>query len=122
MAQRGAGFRDLLAWQRAYGLALDVYRATGTFPRDELFGLTSQMRRAAVSVPANIAEGYERRTQGEYSQFLRIARGSLGELETYLKLSLDLGYIDQSKAKAMSDQRAEVGRLLNGLLRSLADT
>jgi four helix bundle protein len=82
MAQRGAGFRDLLAWQRAYGLALDVYRATGTFPRDELFGLTSQMRRAAVSVPANIAEGYERRTRGEYSQFLRIARGSLGELSS----------------------------------------
>ena len=89
----GEGFRNLIVWQKAYAFALEVYKAAKNFPRDEIYGLTSQIRRAAVSVSANIAEGYERQHRKEYIQFLMIAKGSLGEVETHLMFARDLAYL-----------------------------
>ena len=87
------GFRGLTAWQKAYALTLDVYKASNVFPKEEVYALSSQLRRAAVSVPSNIAEGYERTHRKKYLQFLSVAKGSLGEIETQLLLAKDLGYI-----------------------------
>src|SRR3972149_1714604 len=90
------GFQRLVAWQKAYALVLTIYKATSAFPRTEQYGMISQMQRSAVSVPANIAEGPERGHRKDYVRFLALARGSLAELETYLLLARDLGYIDVS--------------------------
>ncbi len=98
---------------------LAIYRTTKKFPKNELFGLVSQMRRAASSIPANIAEGSMRHSPKEFQQFLRIARGSMAEMEVWIKLSFDLQYIDQQDFEALSSQCDEVGKLLNGLLKSL---
>jgi four helix bundle protein len=113
-------FHDLIAWQKSMALAKGVYGFTECFPQKELYGLTSQTRRAAVSVPANIAEGHERQTTGEFRQFLGIAKGSLGEVETLILLAKDMGYGDADIADALILDCREVGRLLNGLLKSLA--
>ena len=113
------GFRSLTTWQKAYVLALEIYRITKNFPKQEQYALTSQIRRAAISVSANIAEGYERQHRKEYIQFLMIAKGSLGEVETYLLFSKDLGYLTAEKYKAVNSKRQEVARLLKGLIRSL---
>jgi four helix bundle protein len=113
------GFKKLAVWQKAYNLVLDIYRFSQTFPDSERYGLTSQIRRAAVSVPANIAEGSERQHKKEFLQFLSIARGSLGEVETYLLLAKDLGYINGDKFNDLDDQRKETGRILRGLYKSL---
>ena len=115
----GEGFRNLIVWQKAYNFALGIYKITKAFPHDELYGLTSQMRRAAVSVSGNIAEGYERQHRKEYRQFLFIAKGSLGEVETYLMFARDLEYIKQDEYDALESQRQETAKLLRGLLRSL---
>jgi four helix bundle protein len=109
-------YRDLIAWQRAKSLALSVYRYTRLFPRDEIYGLTSQMRRAAVSVPSNIAEGKGRHSQKELVQFLYHARGSLLELETQLSIAYDLEYIDLPVFEGLQSQTDELGRILNGLI------
>lgn len=115
----GEGFRDLIVWRKAYSFALAVYKTTMVFPSEEKFGLTSQIRRAAVSVSANIAEGYERQHRKEYIQFLTIAKGSLGEVETYLMFAKDLKYIDEKEYDKLEGMRQEVGKLLRGLIRSL---
>ncbi|MBI4317503.1 MAG: four helix bundle protein [Chloroflexi bacterium] len=113
------GFRKLIAWQKGHQLVLLVYELTARHPpRHELFGLTSQMRRAAVSVPANIAEGYTRRHQAEFRQGLNIAKGSLAELEYYLELSRDLGYLTTESYDRAASQLEEVGKILHGLLQS----
>jgi four helix bundle protein len=112
--------RDLVAWQKAMGLIVAVYQASKGYPKDELHALTSQTRRAAASVPANIAEGQGRRSRAEFRQFLGNARGSLLELDTHLELALRLGYLDEGDFKHLSGRLHEVGRLLNGLLRSLS--
>ncbi len=105
---------DLLAWQEAIKLVTAVYSLTKTFPREEQFGLTSQMRRAAVSVPSNIAEGAARGTEKEFSHFLILARGSLSELETQLTISRELGYAsDTTEIDALLDR---VFRLIAGLI------
>ena len=109
-------YRDLIAWQKAKRLALDVYRCTRKFPRDEIYGLTSQMRRAAVSVPSNIAEGKGRYSQKELVHFLYLARGSLLELETQLSIARDLDYIDLLAFKTLESETEELGRILNGLI------
>ena len=109
-------YRDLIAWQKAKSLALSVYRCTRLFPKDEIYGLTSQMRRAAVSVPSNIAEGKGRRSQKELLQFLYHARGSLLELETQLSIAYDLEYMDLQVFKTLQSQTEELGRILNGLI------
>jgi four helix bundle protein len=114
------GFRRLIVWQRAYELTLAIYKHTKNFPKSEQYGLTSQIRRAAVSIPANISEGYERRSRKEYLQFLGIAKGSMGEVETYLLLARDLDYLDNEVYEILETQRQEIGRLLKGLIKSLS--
>jgi four helix bundle protein len=112
-------YRDLNAWKEAMTLAEMCYRLTGAFPREELYGITSQIRRAAVSVPANIAEGYGRENRGEYVQFLKISQGSLKELETHLLLSVRVGLLLDQAAQATLQQCDRVGRILRALIRSL---
>ncbi len=112
-------YKDLIAYQRAYQLTLDIYKSTKRFPKEELFGIVSQMRRSAVSIPCNISEGYCRNHRKEYVQFLNIALGSCGELETLLSLSKDLGYLSQSEFENLYGSRAEVSRILWKLADSL---
>ena len=114
-------YQDLFAWQKSIGLALFIYELTDSYPRHELFGLTSQMRRAAISVPSNIAEGNGRISRGEWQQFLGYARGSLLELETELIVSHRVKLVSDSQLKAALDRSAEVGRLINGLLRASSE-
>jgi four helix bundle protein len=113
-------YRDLLAWQKSVDLVNEIYCCTRTFPREELYGLVSQLRRAAISVPSNIAEGHARISTGEFKQFLGHALGSLMELETQLVISGRLGYIGAQESRDLLERAAEVGRLVNGILRSLA--
>ena len=115
----GEGFRDLMVWQRAYQFALEIYKCSKLFPKDERYGLTNQIRRASVSISANIAEGYERQHRKEYIQFLAIAKGSLGEVETYLMFARDLEFIILEKYKELEEERGEIARLLRGLIGSL---
>jgi four helix bundle protein len=110
-------FRDLIAWQKAMELAKQVYRVTRDMPDAEKFGLTSQMRRAAVSVPSNIAEGHGRQSLTDYIRFLKTARGSLMELQTQLILAEELGFIQMSAE--LRGLQAETDRVLQGLIRSL---
>jgi len=111
---------DLLVWQEGMSLAKDVYAATAAFPKEEAYGLTSQMRRAAVSLPSNVAEGAARGSNKEFVQFLVIARGSLMELETQILLSRDLGYLNNHDELLGRTNKAFA--LLNGLMASLKKT
>lgn len=112
-------FRNLKVWQKAHPLVLDVYRATRTFPKDELYGLVSQMRRSAMSIPTNIAEGCGRQSDPDFVRFLVISNGSTKELDYQLLLSKDLGYIDETNYQNLHSQADEVGRMLNGLINSI---
>ena len=112
-------YRDLVVWKKSMRLVLEIYRSTQGFPRNETYGLTSQLRRAAVSVPSNIAEGQARLSTGEFKQFLGHARGSLVEVETQILIARELGYIEHDKSENLLSTTAEVGRILNGLLYSL---
>ena len=109
------GHRDLVAWQKAMKLVKEIYRVTRDFPRDEIYGLTNQIRRAAVSVPSNLAEGHGRFSRKEFRQFIGRARGSLLEVETQLEIARDLGYLNDSAASELLAQASEVARVLNGL-------
>ena len=113
-------YRELIAWQKAIELVTHVYDETKALPREEIYGLTSQMRRAAVSIPSNIAEGQGRHSTGEFRQFLGNAQGSLYELETQIIIARKLGYLSADSEKSLLTLAAEVGRILNGLDRSLA--
>ena len=113
-------YRDLIAWQKAMDVVTDVYRITESFPTREQFGLTNQARRAAVSVPSNIAEGQGRGTTKDYIHFLHISRGSLQELETQLMLAQRLGYQEASKIEPLLTRTAEVSRIISGLINSLS--
>jgi four helix bundle protein len=113
-------FRDLVAWQKAMELCVNVHLFTQKFPRSELYGLTAQLRRAAVSIPSNIAEGCARMTTGEFIQYLGYARGSLAECETQIYCALRIGYLSEDQAMPDLDLVQNVGRLINGLIRSLA--
>ncbi len=112
-------YKELKVWQKSYQLCLEVYRITALFPNDEKFGLTSQIRRAVVSVPSNIAEGYGRKTTADYIRFLYIAYGSTCELETQIMLSGDLDYMDTKLAKSIIGKTNEVERMLKSLIKSL---
>ncbi len=112
-------YQDLEVWKKSIELAEMVYRVSARFPEEERFGITSQIRRAAVSVAANVAEGAERHGTGEFLQFLGIASGSLAETETFLILAQRLGLTTEDQAKPLMVQASEVGRMLNGLKRSL---
>jgi len=109
------GHRDLVVWQKAMDLVTEIYRVTRGFPKDELYGLTSQLRRAAISVPSNLAEGHGRNSRKEFHHFLGQARGSLTELETQLEIARNLGYLKEHEASVLLAQSAEIGRMLNGL-------
>ncbi len=113
-------YRELIVYQKSYRLALEIYRITVGYPKEEIYGLVSQMRRAAVSIPCNIAEGYRRGHRKEYIQFLHVAHGSCGELETLLSLSRDLELLDTSTYGRVQDSQEEVSRLLRGLILSLS--
>lgn len=119
MSEPIRSYRDLIVWQLAVRLGLDLYRVTSVFPDSERFGLISQIRRAAVSVASNIAEGYGRGTRQEYVRYLRMSRGSLYEIETQLAFAVELGFVQQQAFKQMEEKLAECGRVLAGLLRSL---
>ena len=112
-------YEDLIAWRKAKALAAEVYRATEGFPRAEIYGLTSQLRRAAVSIASNVAEGQGRLTKGEFSHFLGQARGSLFELETQLSIALDLHFLREDDFKRLKEQSSEVRKVLNGLIESI---
>ena len=109
----------LIVWKQSHQLVLKIYEITKGFPNSELFGLTSQIRRAAVSVPSNIVEGKARGFDKEYKRFLLMARGSLEEVRYQLLLAKDLEYIDSNKYEEVINLTNEVGKLLNGLIRSL---
>jgi len=113
-------YRDLTAWKKAMELVTEIYKATEGFPKEEGYGLTSQLRRAAVSVPCNIAEGQGRLTKGEFQQFLGYARGSLLEMETLILIAGNLNYLKENQLAELLDLSAEVGKILNGLLSSIA--
>ena len=110
---------DLVLWQKAMDFTVAVYTSSQRFPRSEAYGLTKQIRSAAVSISSNIAEGYEQLTTGNYIRFLGIAKGSLGEVETQIYLARRLNYLDLQSTERLFEQSTEIGRLLNGLLRSL---
>ncbi len=109
MNKPAKSFEDLFVWKKSHQLVLSVYKATKAYPKEELYGLVSQMRRAAVSVPANIAEGFKKRTTAEKSRFLTIAHSSLEEIRYYMILSQDLAYCNTA---TMKDQVEEVSKLL----------
>ncbi|NCR01534.1 MAG: four helix bundle protein [Microcystis aeruginosa L211-101] len=112
-------YRDLRVWQEAVNLAESCYRLTKTFPKEELYGMTTQIRRASVSIAANIAEGYGRKTRGEYIQFLYIAQGSLKELETHWLISQRVELASPQSVNPILNQCESVGRLLLTLIRAL---
>lgn len=111
-------FRDLKVWQKAFDLALSVYSATQTFPKEEAYGLTIQLRRAAVSVVSNIAEGKGRHSDKDLLRFLGNSRGSLFEIETQIDLAERLGYLSLARATTLRSAVNETGKLLNGFMRS----
>jgi four helix bundle protein len=112
-------FQDLLVWQKAHELVLEIYKQTTTFPQQEQFGIIQQLRRAAYSVPSNIAEGCERSSTKELIHFINIAKGSLGEVEYFILLSKDLGYLNSELYLALEMRCREVGKMLNGMINSL---
>jgi four helix bundle protein len=112
-------YRDIVVWQEAKNLAVEVYRLSEKFPKQEIYGLTSQVRRAAISVVSNIAESQGRLTQGEFVQFLGHSRGSLLEVLTQLEISVELGYLNGEDFRILDSKAATVLRLLNGLLASM---
>lgn len=117
-----ARYEDLKIWQSGYKIALQAYRISKIFPKEEMYGLTSQMRRSATSIPSNIAEGALRGSKKEFAQFLYIARGSLAEFKTQLRLAHDLGYLEMNTYKEMNDRLDELGKMINGFLSSLTTT
>jgi len=115
-----SSYRELTVWQKSMDLGTAIYEITRGFPADERFGITSQMRRAAASIPANIAEGQARRTTGEFLQALGIARGSLAELETFVSFSERLGLLAKKDSERLLTDCAEINKMLHGLMKSLS--
>src|SRR5688572_20455559 len=113
--------RDLVAWQRAMDAVVRVYGLTRDWPREELYGLTTQARRAAVSVPANIAEGYGRSGRASYVNFFKVAQGSLKELETHIEVAERIGFAATAQCREVLAETETVGKLPNGLIRSLSE-
>ncbi|WP_283743069.1 four helix bundle protein [Sideroxydans sp. CL21] len=113
-------YRELIVWQKAMDLVTEIYQTTSSFPSEERFGLSSQIRRAAVSVPSNIAEGHGRKATGAYLNHLSIAYGSLMEMETQLQIALRLEFISSTTTSALLNKTTEIGKMLNGLKKSLA--
>ena len=112
-------FKDLNVWQKSYNLCLRIYKVTKRFPKDEMYGLTSQIRRSAVSIPSNIAEGYGRKTTLDYVRFLYIAYGSVCELATQTMISGDLGYVGKKSCQEIKEEIGDVERMLKSMIKSL---
>ena len=114
-------YRELIVWQKAMVLVTVVYKQTATFRKEELYGLTSQIRRAAVSIPSNIAEGFGRRTTPDFISFLHIARGSLYELQTQLEIAKNLNYLSVEDFNVTIDTCKEIEKMLNSLIHTLSN-
>jgi four helix bundle protein len=114
-------YKELKVWQKSYGLCLEIYRITAGFPKEEKYGLTSQIRRSVVSIPSNIAEGYGRKTTMDYIRMLHISYGSICELETQVLLAGDLGFIEKDSSHTLNKNIAEIERMLKALIKSLED-
>ncbi len=112
-------FTDLRTWQKGHAFVLDIYRVTKQFPRDEIFGLISQLRRAAVSFTSNIAEGFRRKSPKEKVQFYAIAFGSLTEIQNQLLVAKDVGYLPESEFKVLATETVELSKMLSGLMKSV---
>ncbi len=112
-------YRDLMVWQKAMVLVTEVYRQTKVFPKEEVYGLTSQVRRCAISIPSNIAEGYGRNSTSDYIRFLQIASGSLYELQTQLEISMNLEYLSKGVVERLYSLSREIERMLSSLIRKL---
>lgn len=114
-----ANFKDLLVWQKSIDFVTDMYKITEAFPKDEMYGLIAQIRRASVSVPSNIAEGNSRRSKPDDLQFLKITRGSCAEVETQLIISKNLNYLNEENYQKLNNKIIEISKMLNGLINSL---
>jgi len=112
-------YRDLFVWQKSMALVTEVYSITRLFPKEELYGLASQIRRSAVSIPSNIAEGYGRYSTNDYTRFLQIAIGSLYELQTQLEICLNLGYLSKDTFEKIYEQSREIERMLSSLIKKV---
>ena len=112
-------YRDLLVWQKAMSLVTAVYRCSQNFPKNEIYGLTPQLQRCAVSIPSNIAEGYGRRSTGDYVRFLQISMGSVFELQTQLEIACNLEYLTKERFEELYQQSREVERMLSSLIAKL---
>jgi len=112
-------WKELKVWEKTHELVIKIYKETAQFPKDEIYGLTSQLRRSSSSVPANIVEGQSRNTTKEYLQFLHNSRGSLEETRYHLLLSKELGYLSEEKYQSLENQYEEASKMLNSLIKSL---
>ncbi|MFT3740599.1 MAG: four helix bundle protein [Breznakibacter sp.] len=112
-------YRDLIAWQKAIILVSETYKATADFPKDEIYGLTNQMRRAAVSIPSNLAEGFGRNSKAEMARYANIAMGSLFELQTQLEIAKNLGYLNDQDCQSLTDLTREEERILSAFIKSI---
>jgi four helix bundle protein len=119
MTRETSSYKDLLVWQRGVALVKAIYMVTAGLPADERFGLTAQMRRAAVSVPSNIAEGFGRQASGEYRHHLAISRGSLAELETQIIVARDLEFLADLRVKPLLDEIDQISRMLAAIISKL---
>jgi four helix bundle protein len=115
-------YKDLLVWQKSMNLVTQIYEKSRSFPKEDTYGLTSQIRRCAVSVPSNIAEGYGRRTSGDYIRFLRIASGSLYELQTQMEIAKNLCYLPESEFQKMEVNSIELEKILSSMISKLLNT
>lgn len=109
--------KDLEVWKKAIALVSDIYQSTSSFPKEEMYGITSQIRRSAVSIPSNIAEGAARQTNKEFVQFLYIASGSCAELDTQLIIAMNINYLKTDTYKVITEKVEEVGKMINGLIK-----
>ncbi|WP_265427624.1 four helix bundle protein [Chryseobacterium sp. YIM B08800] len=114
-----ANFKELLVWQKSINFVTEIYELTNDFPKDEMYGLTSQIRRASISIPSNIAEGNSRRSVADYLQFLKIARGSCAEVETQLIIAQNLKFLREEYYSKLNQDIIEISKMLNGLINSL---
>lgn len=112
-------YKELIVWQKSIDLVMEIYKATKSFPKEEVYGLTSQMQRSAVSIPSNIAEGHDRNSTKEFVQFLCISRGFLAELETQVIIAEKLGYMNLKEKERTLNNCYEIGKMINGLLKKL---
>ena len=119
MENKIRSYQDLIVWQKSVLFVTDIYSTTKHFPQEEKFGITSQLNRAAISIPTNIAEGWGRETSKNYLQFLRTSRGSVMEVQTLLIISKNLNYISQGNFEVLQSKIEEVGKILQGLIKSL---